>query len=90
MAYCIPFKVSIFIKPSALMQDMLSHFDEVYTTQTVEAFPREKPQPIFAYWSMICNCSCYSHIQRVRMTKKFKPYTIFDIRQFNKIVIIII
>jgi len=44
---------------------------------------------ILTYRGVICDSSSHTHIQRVRVTNKFKPSIIFYISKLNREVIII-
>jgi len=53
-------RILIFIEPIAIIQDMSSSFNWIYTTWTQKVLPREEPQTIFVNGCMIDDSSCSS------------------------------
>ena len=89
VANSISSQIPIFIEPLTLMQNVMSSFNWMSTTQTAKFLPREELKAIFSYWSIISNSSYGSHLQRVEMSKIFDSQSFFDVQRFNGIEIVI-
>ena len=68
---------------------MPSSFDRVFVAWTSEIFVWEEPKAILPNWYMIGDGSSSSGAQRIGVPKSLEPWSLFDVQQFDYIVVIV-
>ena len=81
-------QIPIFIKPLAIMKNVLSWFNGILAAWTTKFFVREESESIFTYQHMIGDSSGSSSAKQVRMAKVFELvywglYTLRDVHNAN-------
>ena len=68
---------------------MSSSFDRVFVAWTTEIFVWKEPKTVLPNWCMIGDGSCSSGTQKIGVPESLKPWSPFDVRQFDYIEVVV-